>query len=72
MTMIIRFASMVASLQNPVSRISSELEPNLIIVALSDKSEIKLLPHGIHHESSTKCIIGNGVVIDPRVILSDF
>ena len=70
--MIIQSVSMEAWLQNPVSQIKSEAEFNLILVALSDKSEIKLLPHGIHHESATKCIIGNGVVIDPKVILSDF
>ena len=41
------------------------------IVALADKSLIHILPHGIHHESPTKCLLGNGVVIEPRLLLAD-
>ena len=41
------------------------------LVTLADGSEINILPHGIHHESPTKCLIGNGVVIEPALLLSD-
>ena len=44
----------------------------MFLVILEDDSSIKLLPYGIKHESATKCILGNGVVIDPEAILRDF
>jgi len=39
---------------------------------LKNGDEINLLPYGIQKEFKTKCLIGNGVIIDPRVLLSDF
>jgi len=41
-------------------------------VILENGDEISLLPYGIQREFQTKCLIGNGVVIDPKVLLSDF
>jgi adenylosuccinate synthase len=41
-------------------------------VQLEDGKEINLLPYGIQKEFRTKCLVGNGVTIDPRVLLSDF
>ena len=34
--------------------------------------ELKLIPEGLAHEAPTKCILGNGVVIDPKLLLHDF
>lgn len=42
------------------------------LVVLDNGDEINLLPYGIQKEFKTKCLIGNGVIIDPRVLLSDF
>ena len=42
------------------------------LVMLNNGDEINLLPYGIQKEFKTKCLIGNGVIIDPRVLLSDF
>ena len=44
----------------------------MFLVVLEDDSVIKLLPFGIKHESNTKCVLGNGVVIPPKAILRDF
>jgi adenylosuccinate synthase len=41
-------------------------------VILDNGAEVSLLPYGIQKEFKTKCLIGNGVVIDPKVLLSDF
>lgn len=43
-----------------------------LIVKLDNGDEINLLPYGIQKEFRTKCLIGNGVVIDPKVLLNDF
>lgn len=39
---------------------------------LDNGDEINLLPYGIQKEFNTKCLIGNGVVIDPKTLLNDF
>ena len=39
---------------------------------LENGDEINLLPYGIQKEFRTKCLIGNGVVIDPKTLLNDF
>lgn len=41
-------------------------------VVLDNGDEINLLPYGIQKEFRTKCLIGNGVVIDPKTLLNDF
>jgi adenylosuccinate synthase len=58
---------MVESLQNQVCSLS------LIIfsVDLENGEYIKLLPFGIQHDTKTKCIVGNGVIIDPGLLLRD-
>ena len=33
--------------------------------------ELKLIPEGLVHESPIKCVLGNGVVIDPKLLLND-
>jgi len=38
---------------------------------LENGQKIRLLPFGIQHENATQCIIGNGVIIDPEVLLKD-
>ena len=38
---------------------------------LPNGEEIKLLPFGIQHESNTRAIVGNGVIIDPALLLRD-
>ena len=40
-------------------------------VDLDNGEEIHLLPFGIQHDSFTKCIVGNGVIIDPGLLLKD-
>lgn len=42
------------------------------LVELDNGDEINLLPYGIQKEFKTKCLIGNGVIIDPNVLLNDF
>lgn len=41
-------------------------------VVLENGDEINLLPYGIQKEFSTKCLVGNGVIVDPKVLLDDF
>lgn len=36
---------------------------------LPDGSALRLIPEGLVHETGTKCIIGNGVVVDPKLLL---
>ena len=42
------------------------------LVVLDNGDEINLLPYGIQKEFSTKCLVGNGVIVDPKVLLDDF
>ena len=39
---------------------------------LPDGSYLNLIPVGLKHETGTKCILGNGVVVDPKLLLADF
>ena len=41
-------------------------------VELENGDEVKVLPMGVQHDTPTKCIVGNGVVIKPADMLSDF
>ena len=41
------------------------------IGVLPNGQELKLIPEGLVHESPIKCVLGNGVVIDPKLLLSD-
>lgn len=38
-------------------------------VILDNGEEVNLLPYGINKEFRTKCLIGNGVIIDPKALL---
>jgi adenylosuccinate synthase len=38
---------------------------------LPNGEDIRLLPFGIQNESNTKALVGNGVIIDPSVLLQD-
>jgi adenylosuccinate synthase len=40
-------------------------------VGLPNGEDIRLLPFGIQNESNTKALVGNGVIIDPSVLLQD-
>ena len=40
-------------------------------VDLESGEYIKLLPFGVQHDTKTKCIVGNGVIIDPALLLRD-
>lgn len=38
-----------------------------------DRGEkLHILPNGIKHDAKVKSVLGNGVVIDPKALLSDF
>jgi len=39
---------------------------------LENGRRLRLLPYGIQHETDTKCILGNSMVVDPHVLLEDF
>jgi len=41
-------------------------------LGLPNGDKINLLPYGIQKEYKAKCLIGNGVVIDPEILLNDF
>jgi adenylosuccinate synthase len=58
---------MAESLQNQV--ISYTLLT--LLVDLDSGEKIKLLPFGVQHDTNTKCIVGNGVIIDPGLLLAD-
>lgn len=38
---------------------------------LPNGEDIRLLPFGVQNESNTKALVGNGVIIDPKVLLGD-
>ena len=38
---------------------------------LSDGSPLRLIPEGLVHETGTKCVLGNGVVVNPKLLLTD-
>ena len=44
----------------------------LVTGLLPDGSPLWLIPEGLVHEAPTKCILGNGVVVDPKLLLADF
>ena len=68
--MITVSVSTAVVLQIPVSDVNfTKCFPSVI---LENGAEVSLLPYGIQKEFKTKCLIGNGVVIDPKVLLSDF
>lgn len=56
----------------PQTQVSVHLPNNLSKVILENGDEVNLLPYGINKEFRTKCLIGNGVIVDPKVLLSDF
>jgi len=39
---------------------------------LDNDDELLVLPNGIKHDAKVKSVLGNGVVIDPKAMLSDF
>ena len=39
---------------------------------LDNDDELLVLPNGIKHDARVKSVLGNGVVIDPKAMLSDF
>ena len=39
---------------------------------LENGEEVNLLPYGIQKEFQTKCLVGNGVIVDPKALLNDF
>ena len=39
---------------------------------LPDGKELRLIPEGLTHEAPIKCVLGNGVVVDPNLLLHDF
>jgi adenylosuccinate synthase len=39
---------------------------------LDNEDELFVLPNGIKHDTKVKSLLGNGVVIDPQAMLSDF
>jgi adenylosuccinate synthase len=41
-------------------------------VELPNGDKLNLLPYGIQKEFKAKALIGNGVVIDPFLLLGDF
>jgi hypothetical protein len=63
--------STVAALRTPVSK-DSVVGWYFSIVILDNGEEVNLLPYGINKEFRTKCLIGNGVIIDPKALLKDF
>ena len=38
---------------------------------LPDGKQLWLIPEGIQNETGLQCILGNGVVIDPHLLLDD-
>lgn len=63
---------MVEKAQNQVS-IRAQISNRLFVSGeLPDGSGLRLIPEGLAHEAPTKCILGNGVVINPLVLLTDF
>ena len=40
-------------------------------VEINDEDYLNILPHGVQYETGVKSLIGNGVVIDPKVLLTD-
>jgi adenylosuccinate synthase len=41
-------------------------------VELDNGDQLAILPHGIKFDNKIKSVLGNGVVIDPQALLSDF
>jgi adenylosuccinate synthase len=39
---------------------------------LENGDEFLILPNGVKHQTGVKCLLGNGVVIEPYAILKDF
>ena len=65
---------MVAKVPSHVSIKSSAdyLTLAFILVFLPNGSQLNMIPTGLTHETKTKCILGNGVVLDPKLLLEDF
>ena len=61
---------MLAKSSDIVVRFSGGNNAGHTIVANGVKYSLHLIPSGILHEDKT-CIIGNGVVVDPKVLLSE-
>ena len=60
--------------RRPVKDLSALANPRWCVFAaglLPDGKPLLLVPEGLSHEGATKCILGNGVVVDPKVLLSD-
>jgi adenylosuccinate synthase len=45
---------------------------NFFIGILPDGKTLNLIPEGMVHETGVKCILGNGVVVNPKLLLEDF
>ena len=76
--MIIHAALMEAKQLNRVSLAFKDFSSRLISKSLispgilPDGSGLRLIPEGMVHETGTKCILGNGVIVEPSVLLEDF
>ena len=74
--MIILAASMEERVPSQVSSIIIIIATRLTTISLSgqlpDGSQLFIIPNGLAFETQTKCILGNGVVVDPDLLLSDF
>lgn len=44
----------------------------MVLVDLANGERIRLLPYGIQKEFKSKSVLGNGVVVDPNILLNDF
>jgi adenylosuccinate synthase len=65
-----KYIDMLAKSSDIVVRFSGGNNAGHTIVANGVKYSLHLIPSGILHEDKT-CIIGNGVVVDPKVLLSE-
>jgi adenylosuccinate synthase len=65
-----KYIDMLAKSSDIVVRFSGGNNAGHTIVANDVKYSLHLIPSGILHEDKT-CIIGNGVVVDPKVLLSE-
>ena len=67
---------MGANAQSPVSRIKNQKSAVHLMVTLlgvlPDGKTLNLIPEGMVHETGVKCILGNGVVVNPKLLLEDF
>ncbi len=65
-----KIVDLLAESSDVVARATGGNNAGHTVVVGSEKTILHLIPSGILHEK-TLCIIGNGTVIDPRVLLSE-